>query len=457
MIVADAVPTWQVVPILLLNPTASPFRLRCRSSDAYPHASWKRAQEQALGALRRGKSIAVLGLPGTGKTLLLQHLAHCLSTERVPVTVQRHPVMDGAGATDMLLVDEADSLSLADLQELCGRASVFALAGLPEFTHSLASLPGSMVPITLAPLSSEEIARFLVSRLRESGRPATIFEPEAVIGLATHSAGLMRLVVMLAGSALFLAEQEGAEQVTLRHVEEAAALRIDMDDSVDAALASESVQGIDPAPALPSPMPRRSNRRYGAALAIAAGVLAGIGLWAAMPRSAPTPTLATILPQQTMARQEPLSRAIPETALARPTPPAVPIVSSPALPTRPPLDVQASAPGATEPTMTFKGPVMNVTMQQGGQLALMIRQREPGRITVDFRASSGLIGAGQMTGTMTGDGRISVTGRLMMGRNPFDCVLNAVSDGDSLIGEARFTRVGTNNSAQGTFNLSRQS
>lgn len=449
MIVADPVPTWQVVPTLLLNPTASPFRLRCRSADAYAHASWQRAQEQALAALRRGKSIAVLGLPGTGKTLLMHHLAHCLSTERVPVAVQRHPVMDGAGAVDMLLIDEADSLSLADLQELCGRASVFALAGLPAFTHALARLPGSVVPITLAPLSSEEIARFLVSRLRESGRPATIFDPEAVIALATHSAGLMRLVVMLAGSALFLAEQESAAQVTRRHVEEAAALRIDTDDSVDAALVSDPVQSIDPAPALSKPIPRRPTRRYGVAMAVAACALAGIGLWAAVPRSAPTPTLATVSHQQTMAQREPSSEA----ELARPSPPAVPIV----LPSmRPSPDIQAPALSAPEPTQTFRGPVMNVTMQQGGQLALMILQREPGRITIDFRASSGLIGAGQMTGTMTGDGRISATGRLMMGRNPFNCVLNAFSDGKTLVGEASFTRVGTHSSAHGTFNLTRR-
>lgn len=450
MIVAYAVPTWQVVPTLLLNPTASPFRLRCRSTDAYTHASWQRAQEQALAALRGGKSIAVLGLPGTGKTLLLQYLAHCLSTESVPFAVQRHPVMDGAGATDMLLIDEADSLPLADLQELCGQASVFALAGLPEFTHSLDKLPRSVVPITLAPLSSEEIARFLVSRLRESGRPATIFDPEAVIALATHSAGLMRLVVMLAGSALFLAEQEGAGQVTRRHVQEAAALRIDTDDSIDDALAPDPVQSLDPRPALPRPTSRPSNRRYGAAMAMVACALAGIGLWATVPRSAPTPALATVSLQQTMVQREPPSEA----KLVRPTPPAVPIVLPPM---RPSPDIQAPALSAPEPTQTFRGPVMNVTMQQGGQLALIIRQREPGRIIVDFRASSGLIGAGQMTGTMTGDGRISATGRLMMGRNPFDCVLDAVSDGDTLIGEASFTRVGTNSSAHGTFNLTRRS
>lgn len=358
--------------------------------------------------------------------------------------------MDGAGAMDMLLIDEADSLSLVEMQELCGRASVFALAGLPEFTHSLARLPRSVVPITLLPLSSEEIARFLVSRLRESGRPATIFDPEAVIALATHSAGLMRLVVMLAGSALFLAEQEGAGQVTRRHVEEASALRIDTDDPADAALASDLVQTVNPAPALSRPTPRRSNRRYGAALAIAACALAGIGLWATVPRSAPTPALATVLSQRTMVQREPPS----EGGLARPTPPAMPIVVPPM---RPSPDIQAPASGAPEPTQTFRGPVMNVTMQQGGQLALMIRQPEPGRIVVDFRASSGLIGAGQMTGTMTGDGRISATGRLMMGRNPFDCVLNAVSDGITLIGEARFTRIGTNSSAHGTFNLTRRS
>ncbi|MGI4807271.1 MAG: hypothetical protein ACRYF2_04085, partial [Janthinobacterium lividum] len=265
----------------------------------------------------------------------------------------------------------------------------------------------------------------------------------------THSAGLMRLVVMLAGSALFLAEQEGAGQVARRHVEEAAALRIDTDDFVDTALAPNPVQSIDPAPALPKSTPRRPTRRYGAAMAIAACALAGIGLWATVPRSAPTPILATVSPQQTMAQREPPSEA----ELARPTPPAVPIVL---LPMRSSPDIQAPALSAPEPTQTFRGPVMNVTMQQGGQLALMIRQREPGRITVDFRASSGLIGAGQMTGTMTGDGRISVTGRLMMGRNPFDCVLNAVSDGDTLVGEASFTRVGTNSSAHSTFNLTRR-
>ena len=446
-------PTWQVVPTLLLNPTASPFRLRCRSTEAYSHASWQRAQEQALAALRQGKSIAVLGLPGTGKTLLLHHLAHCLSTDSAPVAVQRHPVMDGAGATGMLLIDEADSLSLADLRELCGRAPVFAIAGLPEFARCLPSLSRPVVPITLAPLSGVEIARFLVSRLKESGRPATIFAPEAVIGLAAHSAGLMRLVVMLAGSALFLAEQEGAEHVTRRHVEEAAALRIDTDDSVDPAPASEPAQSVDPGPALPSPTPRRSNRRYGMAMAIAACALAGIGLWAAIPPSAPTPTLVTGSPKQAVAEQGPPAQSIPEAQLARPTPPAVPAV----LPPLPPPPTQAPAPGAPEPTLTFRGPVMNVTMQQGGQLALVIREREPGRIVLDFRASSGLIGAGQMTGTMTGDGRISATGRLLMGRNPFDCVLTAVSDGNTLTGEARFTRVGASSSAHGTFSLSRRS
>ena len=61
-----------------------------------------------------------------------------------------------------------------------------------------------------------------------------------------------------------------------------------------------------------------------------------------------------------------------------------------------------------------------------------------------FHASAGLIGSGKLSGKISPDGRISAVGRLLMGRNPFDCVLRATSEGEVLKGGAIFTHVGAN-------------
>ena len=120
------------------------------------------------------------------------------------------------------------------------------------------------------------------------------------------------------------------------------------------------------------------------------------------------------------------------------------------------------APSATaslkpEPALTFRGPVMNQTMQQGGQLALKIQRRgDLDDVVIEFHASAGLIGSGKLSGKISPDGRISAVGRLLMGRNPFDCVLRATSEGEVLKGGAIFTHVGANASSYSTFVLARR-
>ena len=447
----------------LVPPAVSPFRIRSASGEPFVHPSWERAASAATAALGRGASVALLGLPGTGKTFLLEHLADRLRSGGATVAVLRPPGWTGDGTSDITFVDEADSLPKTELRQLCERDPVVALAGLPPFASVVATLPRPIVTVMLEPLSAESVARFVAMRLRGLGLPATMFTPEAVWSVAAHSGGLMRLVVVLSGSAMFLAEQEGASQVTARHVEEATALRFDPEQADAPVPASAEPARIEPSPCPSPPLsPSPSSRRLSPVLVgVAAAVLAGIGLWAGLQPSGP----ASRAPRGAETDTRPPKEAAGATAAPDPAPDPTPAIAAPTpkldapvRPTRSLSDAAPPAPASVGDRVTvFRGPVMNVTMRQGGQLTLVIQRHEGQTVTIDFRASSGLIGTGQLTGTMTEDGHIDVDGRLMMGRNPFNCVLSAVARGDNLVGEASFTRVGGTSSARSSFNLAKRS
>ena len=98
---------------------------------------------------------------------------------------------------------------------------------------------------------------------------------------------------------------------------------------------------------------------------------------------------------------------------------------------------------------------MNETLGQGGQLALALRTQGAGPVTAYFHAYAGLIGTGELTGTISPDGKLNLSGRLMMGRNPFDCSLTGTLSGDRLTGSATFVRPGTGSNARSSFTLSR--
>ena len=60
-----------------------------------------------------------------------------------------------------------------------------------------------------------------------------------------------------------------------------------------------------------------------------------------------------------------------------------------------------------------------------------------------------------LTGDIGTDGRITLSGRLMMGRNPFDCALQATLKGERLVGAATFVRATSGVAAHSSFTLSR--
>jgi hypothetical protein len=106
--------------------------------------------------------------------------------------------------------------------------------------------------------------------------------------------------------------------------------------------------------------------------------------------------------------------------------------------------------------MAFRGPVYNDTLHQGGQMSLVIRHAGPsGTVTARFEAWGGLLGSGELAGRLAADGQLTLSGELMVGRNPFDCTLSGVVSGAGLAGTADFVRAGTGRTAYSRFALTR--
>ncbi len=88
--------------------------------------------------------------------------------------------------------------------------------------------------------------------------------------------------------------------------------------------------------------------------------------------------------------------------------------------------------------------MFNETLNRGGQMSLVVTSRggRPGAVTARFEAWGGLLGSGELTGSLSEDGRLSASGRLMVGKNPFDCDLSGRIAGGRLTGSATFVRSG---------------
>ncbi len=250
-----------------------PFRLQTVPAEAVPHRSWARAREAALAALSRGESVAALGRPGTGKTLLLQSLWQALRD------AGRRPGTLGQADCDVVIVDEAGAVSCGELLALRQSGKPFVLACLPDTDLKLPP-----IRVTLDPLSAEDVARVIARRLSAVGRPHDYFEPEAILELTKQSGGLMRLVLVLAGAATFFAEHEGVQRVTRQHVTDAATMR-DVAREEDGSVTPEPEHQETAAPKLGDPLrqsdpgalpPRRWRPRVLIGAALTALVMAGL-------------------------------------------------------------------------------------------------------------------------------------------------------------------------------------
>ncbi len=468
------------------------FQAQIAPEAAVPHPAWQRARAAALEALFSGDATVLLGPPGSGKTLLLHDLARTLRNADQPVRLIEQPgALDGSRGNDILLVDEADSLGADALAALVTGPAPVLLAALPGSAGRLAGHPVRRV--ALDPLAPEDVARFVATRLAAAGRPRDLLEPEAVLALARYSGGSVRLVNTIGGSALFLAGWDGSARVGLRHVEEAAAMRSDFDGATPL-LPTEASGPV--APPLVAVLPNYSGallRRRAAlgGMATAAGVLfalpwltqrrsalplqaaqAGTPSTGAPSTGAPSTGTQGVASRTVQVAQTGAGAASP--AIADEGGPATAAIASPAdarpalaeLGARPTVlvtpTIVVSPPQAeprrlavlnrstlaayrgtalSETALLFQGSMFNETMGQGGHISLVIqRQASTGAIIARFNASQGLVGSGVLVGNVSGAGRITVSGQLLMGRNPFLCDLDGALVGDTLTGSANFAR-----------------
>lgn len=216
-------------------PTVMPMPVLIGVEAAVAHRGWTAARQAVLEALRTTQCVVVLmGARGGGKTLLLAELARALTMAETPVIQRRwgdpdveQALENGAIPPDRLvLIDEADRLDEEALGLLIARNRGGLLLArcrdLPAGVRELArTLEQRVTIVPLAPLAPGETAGFLTARLVRAGRPPDLIGPEAVARIEAWSAGVPRLVNMLATAALFLATQERAV-VTAVHVDEAA-------------------------------------------------------------------------------------------------------------------------------------------------------------------------------------------------------------------------------------------
>lgn len=514
------------------------FQLQIAPDAAFPHPAWQQARAAVLEALADGSIAILLGPPGSGKSLLLKELARTLRRAGKPARlIERTEALDGPPGNGILLVDEADTLGPDVLAALCAGPTPVVLAALPGFSARLAGNRRPVREAVLDRLQPQDVARYVAARLDAIGRPRNLVEPEAVLALARHSGGMLRLVNTLGGAAVFLAGLDGSEHVSRRHVDEAASMRDDFgDDDLDQDLipqlqagpahvalpldrpvpialppvaplsdtalpvaplpvspvvaepVSTAVEAPDSAPLaqLPNFRAERIRRRTAlGTMATASAVLFALPWLTRRPPEASfpgqaaggpaspadagnpplvvadsgaadpaTPEASTAQAPTTKVEASRLEASAPPAA-APPLPHAEPAYRADKAPSAPPAELRVTM--ASEAPVRFQGPIYNETMGQGGHVALVIRKQAPGgAITARFDASQGLLGSGVLAGSMSGTGRITASGQLMVGKNPFNCDLSGTIVGDKLTGSASFVRNGGSGwAARSVFTLTR--
>jgi type II secretory pathway predicted ATPase ExeA len=234
----------------------SPFTIMPNPRLAWLGSGMRKVRAELCNAVLEGRGLVVLsGGPGVGKSLALTLLASDLKQSGVPYRIHalncglqvsatellRRVAEDAAGddrapATDrltVLLMDEAQHLGSAELGEflqetaLRGDRLCLVLAGSPELelavNEALAEHPGMVAEHwSLEPLPPDEISSYIAGRLRAAGGGGReIFMADAIECLTRHSGGVPCRLNVLCSTALFLAWQEGRQDVGASIVEAA--------------------------------------------------------------------------------------------------------------------------------------------------------------------------------------------------------------------------------------------
>lgn len=197
---------------------------RSSAAPIVPFDRWIELRDQASAALLGGtKRVLLTGPAGTGKTVLIEHIARVLRAAGRSVVIQladTDPAPPALNST--LFVDEADRLSAAKLRELLQAPGSVVLAGLGMLAQRM---PKSTVNLVLEPLGQESARAYIAAWLGLTGRVPADLDSMAVRRLVELSGGVPRLLSTLLAAAAWLAKSSNAPVIGAEHVQEAAELR----------------------------------------------------------------------------------------------------------------------------------------------------------------------------------------------------------------------------------------
>jgi general secretion pathway protein A len=253
----------------------SPFNINPDPRFLHRTPRVQEALDQLTYGIQNRKGLLLLtGEVGTGKTTLINHLLDWLHQRKIPTAfifnshLKSNHLFDfifndfgistdyrlagnkllelnqwlikrfRAGSTPVLIVDEAQGLSLELLEEIrlllnletaSEKLLQIVLAGQPELEEKLKRPEMRQIRQRIAlrcntaPLTFQESRGYIVDRLRVAGATREpIFESDAVEALYHYSRGIPRVMNLLSEHALINAYVEGLNPVPPRMVEEAA-------------------------------------------------------------------------------------------------------------------------------------------------------------------------------------------------------------------------------------------
>jgi len=331
-----------------------PFPARAFQPSADRGSLWLAGQyDDALRMLRsavlgRQGFLALVGEPGTGKTVLAHALTVRLQDEAVVVGRLLYPILEGmdlraaiaeafgltappdaaafawqfqsfvaeaseAGRRVLLLVDQAQQLSSELLLELTRMA---APAGAPAPAVPSVLLIGQRslletlrsegvepdVLCHLQPLTREQTAEYVSHRLRAAGHTTRYFTPSALRKIWVVSEGIPRVVNTLCIDALGGAQAASARKVTASLIN-----RTPREEELHTATPSEAIVETEPPIVIETVATPRRRLRWLLGAAIAASVLAAVATGsdhAPWLSARPAPTTASPMPDK-VAKPEP--------------------------------------------------------------------------------------------------------------------------------------------------------
>lgn len=283
----------------------APFSITPDAAFFYPHEGAQAALNTLLVAIRGGEGfLKIVGEVGCGKTVLCRQLLRSLQSEcvtayipnpdlgprdlllalaqelglKLPASATRHRLLDSLqaclvahaaqGRQVVVIIDEAQAIPVRTVESLRLLSNLetekrkllqIVLLGQPELDRKLArpEIRQLLQRITfsdhLGPMAAARVGPYLRHRLQiaavNARTPLDVFDASAVQGLAQSSAGIPRLVNVLAHKCLMLAYGENRHQVTL----------------ADVRLAARDTGGVEPASASPSWWERLVSSRFRAA------------------------------------------------------------------------------------------------------------------------------------------------------------------------------------------------